>query len=77
MRCPIYIQYYQSNLFHLVLLKANPLICNYLGAHQITTTFSGAVATAAAQPAAAQALLAFMASPQAAPAKRRQGMEPA
>ena len=44
---------------------------------QITTTFSGAVATAAAQPAAAQALLAFMASPQAAPAKRRQGMEPA
>ena len=26
---------------------------------------------------AAQALLAFMASPQAAPAKRRQGMEPA
>ena len=44
---------------------------------QITTTFSGAVATAVAQPAAAQALLAFMASPQAAPAKRRQGMEPA
>ncbi len=44
---------------------------------QITTTFSGAVATAAAQPAAAQALLAFMASTQAAPAKRRQGMEPA
>ncbi|MFX7329024.1 substrate-binding domain-containing protein [Acinetobacter baumannii] len=35
------------------------------------------MATAATQPAAAQALLAFMASPEAAPAKRRQGMEPA
>ena len=44
---------------------------------QITTTFSAGVGAAAAQPAAAQALLGFMASPQAADAKRRQGMDPA
>lgn len=44
---------------------------------QITTTFSAGVGAASAQPAAAQALLAFMASPQAADAKRRQGMDPA
>lgn len=44
---------------------------------QITTTFSGAIAANARQPVAARALLAFMASPEAAAAKRRQGMEPA
>lgn len=44
---------------------------------QITTTFSGAIAANARQPGAARALLAFMASPEAAAAKRRQGMEPA
>ncbi len=44
---------------------------------QITTTFSAGVGAASAQPAAAQSLLAFMASPQAADAKRRQGMDPA
>lgn len=44
---------------------------------RITTIFSGAVCTAAAQPLQARALLDFMASPQAADAKRRQGMEPA
>ena len=44
---------------------------------QITTTFSAGVGAAAAQPSAAQALLGFMASPQAADAKRRQGMDPA
>lgn len=44
---------------------------------QITTTFSGAVAANARQPGAARALLAFMASPEAAAAKRRQGMDPA
>ena len=44
---------------------------------QITTTVSSGVATTSAQPAAAQALLDFLASPAASDAKRRQGMEPA
>jgi len=44
---------------------------------QIVTVFSGAVCTASTQPAAARALLDFMASPEAAAAKRRQGMDPA
>jgi molybdate transport system substrate-binding protein len=44
---------------------------------QIITTFSGAVCAASTQPQAARDLLAFMASPEAAAAKRRQGMEPA
>lgn len=41
---------------------------------EIVTTFSAAVARASAQAAAARALLAFMASPAAEAAKRRQGM---
>jgi len=44
---------------------------------QIITTFSGAVCANATQPQAAQALLAFMEAPEAAAAKRRQGMDPA
>jgi molybdate transport system substrate-binding protein len=44
---------------------------------QIVTVFSGAVCTASTQLAAARALLDFMASPEAADAKRRQGMDPA
>jgi molybdate transport system substrate-binding protein len=44
---------------------------------QIITTFSGAVCAASTQPDAGCRLLAFMASPEAAAAKRRQGMEPA
>ena len=44
---------------------------------QIVTTFSGAVGAQAARPDAAEELLQFMASPTAADAKRRQGMEPA
>ena len=44
---------------------------------QITTIFSAGVCAAAAQPDAARALIAFMASSEAADAKRRQGMEPA
>jgi molybdate transport system substrate-binding protein len=42
---------------------------------QIVTTFAGAVAVRARQPEAARDLLAFMASPTSAAAKRRQGME--
>jgi molybdate transport system substrate-binding protein len=43
----------------------------------IATTFSGAVCTASRQAAAVRELLAFMAGPDAAEAKRRNGMEPA
>jgi molybdate transport system substrate-binding protein len=46
-------------------------------ATQIITTFSGAVGAASKQPDSARALLAFLASPAAAEAKRRQGMDPA
>lgn len=44
---------------------------------QIMTTFAAALAATCTQPEAARALLAFMASPAADEAKRRQGMEPA
>jgi molybdate transport system substrate-binding protein len=44
---------------------------------QITTTFSGAVCATSQQPDAVRRLLAFMASPETADAKRRQGMEAA
>jgi len=44
---------------------------------QITTTFSAAMTTDSTRTAEVRALLDFMASPEAAPAKRRQGMEPA
>jgi molybdate transport system substrate-binding protein len=44
---------------------------------QIDTTFSGAACTASTQGALVRELLAFMASPEAAEAKRRNGMEPA
>jgi len=47
------------------------------GEIQIVTTFSGAVCAASTQPQAARELLAFMASPAAADAKRRHGMDPA
>jgi molybdate transport system substrate-binding protein len=44
---------------------------------QIVTTFSAGVGALSAQPQAVVELLAFLASPDAASAKRRQGMEPA
>ena len=44
---------------------------------QIVTTFSAGVCASATQPGAARELIAFMASPAAAEAKRRQGMDPA
>jgi molybdate transport system substrate-binding protein len=44
---------------------------------QVVTIFSGGVATTSARPDDARAMLAFMASPAAADAKRRQGMVPA
>jgi molybdate transport system substrate-binding protein len=44
---------------------------------QITTTFSAGIGSQSQHKDAAQALLAFMAAPQAAAAKQRQGMKPA
>ena len=44
---------------------------------EINTIFSGAVCTASTQPDAVRALLAWMRSPEALEAKRKQGMEPA
>lgn len=44
---------------------------------QITTTFSAGRAASSDQASAVQSLLAFMASPESAEAKRRQGMQPA
>jgi molybdate transport system substrate-binding protein len=44
---------------------------------QIITTFSGGVCTASQQPDAVRQMLGFMASAEAAEAKRRNGMEPA
>ena len=44
---------------------------------EIVTTFSAGLCTASVQPAAVRAWLAFMRSPDAEEAKRRQGMEPA
>lgn len=44
---------------------------------QIDTTFSGALCQASTQPGAVRELLAFLASPEADAAKRRNGMEPA
>jgi molybdate transport system substrate-binding protein len=44
---------------------------------QITTTFSAGIGSRSQQAAAVQALLAFMAAPQTAAAKQRQGMQPA
>ncbi len=44
---------------------------------QIVTTFSGGVCASSAQADAVRAMLAFMASPDAAEPKRRQGMDPA
>lgn len=44
---------------------------------QVITTFSGGVCAASTQPEAVRRLLAFMASPETATAKRRHGMDPA
>jgi molybdate transport system substrate-binding protein len=43
---------------------------------QITTTFSAAITSACTRPTEVQALLDFMASPEAVQAKKRHGMEP-
>ena len=64
----------QSELIH---LEGIQLLGPLPDAVQITTTFSGGLCAASAQGDAVRRLLAFMASPETADAKRRQGMQPA
>lgn len=66
-----------QQLAELIHLPGIDLLGPLPDAVQITTVFSGGVASSALQPDAARALLAFLASAAAAPAKQRQGMEPA
>lgn len=64
----------RSELIH---MQGITLVGDLPTAIRIDTIFSAGICTACAQPEAARALLAFMASPDTADAKRRQGMEPA
>lgn len=66
-----------QQLAELIHLPGIDLLGPLPDAVQITTVFSGGIASSAQQGDAARALLAFFASAQAAPAKQRQGMEPA
>jgi molybdate transport system substrate-binding protein len=66
-----------QQLSELIHLEGIDVIGPLPSAIQIVTTFSAAVCARCTQPDAARALLDFMASPDAADAKRRQGMEPA
>jgi molybdate transport system substrate-binding protein len=66
-----------QQLSELIHLQGITVVGAMPAAVQITTTFSGAVCTASQQASAVRELLAFMASPDAAEAKRRNGMDPA
>jgi molybdate transport system substrate-binding protein len=66
-----------QQLSELIHLQGIDVLGPLPAAVQITTTFSGAVCSASQQPGAVRELLAFMASPEAAEAKRRNGMDPA
>lgn len=66
-----------QQLSELIHLQGIAILGPMPAAVQIKTIFSGAVCQAAKQPEAARAMLAFMASSEAAAAKRRNGMEPA
>jgi molybdate transport system substrate-binding protein len=65
-----------QQLSELIHLEGIEVVGPLPAAIQIVTTFSAAVGARARQPDAARALLAFLASPAAADAKRREGMEP-
>lgn len=64
----------RSELIH---VQGITLVGDLPGSIQIDTVFSAGVCTASAQPDAARSLIAFLASPETADAKRRQGMAPA
>jgi molybdate transport system substrate-binding protein len=66
-----------QQLAELIHLSGIELLGPLPDAVQITTVFSGGVVSASPQAEAARALLRFFASPVAAAAKQRQGMEPA
>jgi len=66
-----------QQLSELIHLEGITVVGTMPPAVQIKTIFSGALCTAATQPDAVRAMLAFMASPDADAAKRRNGMEPA
>jgi molybdate transport system substrate-binding protein len=66
-----------QQLAELIHLNGIDLLGPLPDAVQITTVFSGGVASASAQPDHARALLAYLASPGTVEAKQRQGMEPA
>ena len=64
----------RSELIH---LQGIDLVGDLPEAIQIDTVFSAGVCASSSQPEAAAALIAFLASPETAEAKRRQGMTPA
>jgi molybdate transport system substrate-binding protein len=66
-----------QQLSELIHLEGIELLGNLPNAIQITTTFSAAISQGSTYQEAAQKLLAFLTSEQAADAMRRQGMEPA
>jgi molybdate transport system substrate-binding protein len=66
-----------QQLSELIHLQGIDVLGPLPGAVQTLTTFSAGVGAISIQPDAARALLAFIASPAAADAKRRQGMDPA
>lgn len=66
-----------QQLSELIHLEGIELIGPLPAAVQIITTFSGGLCADSPQAASVRRMLQFMASPQAADAKRRQGMEPA
>jgi molybdate transport system substrate-binding protein len=66
-----------QQLSELIHLDGIEVIAALPEAIQITTIFSGAVCATSASPESARAFLDFMAAPDAAPAKRKQGMTPA